>query len=67
MTIKLSCWEHRDGKINDLLGGTSEKTEMHNWMSRDMLEGIKLVGIPEIMIQNIKSALKIIRIFMKSL
>lgn len=67
MTIKLSCWEHREGKIGDLLGGTGSKVGLSNWIARDRLEGDTVVGVPEIIIRNMKTALKVIRIFMKSL
>ena len=65
MTIKLSCWEHRDGNITDLLDGTGHKSNLYNWIAADLIEGDMLVGLPEIIIRNMKSALKVIRIFMK--
>ena len=40
---------------------------LSNWIAKDFIEGETVVGIPEIIIRNMKSALKVIRIFMKSL
>jgi hypothetical protein len=50
-----------------LLGGTGSKVALSNWIARDRLEGDTVVGVPEIIIRNMKTALKVIRIFMKSL
>ena len=67
VTIKISCWEHREGKIGDLLGVTGSKASLSNNVHHDQIEGSVVSGIPEIIVRNMKSALKIIRLLMKSL
>jgi len=67
VTIKISCWEHKEGKISDLLDGTGTKSGVYNWIASDLIERNVVVGIPEIIIRNMKSALKVIRMFMKRL
>jgi len=63
----LSCWQHRDGELSDVFGATSDKKlgMNGNWVSDDLIEGKVVVGVPEIIIRNMKSALKIIKLYMK--
>ena len=50
-----------------MLGGTGGRSNLTNWIASDLIESSIVAGIPEIIIRNMKSALKVIRILMKSL
>ena len=56
VTIKLSCWGLTEGRLTDLLGHRCQ------W-GNDLTEGRVVHGAPEIIIRNMKAALKVVKLF----
>jgi hypothetical protein len=48
VTVKLSCWEYRDGQLSDVVGATTQQNlgSKGNWIADDLIEKKVIVGIP---------------------